>query len=282
MEAFSKDDLPGLKILSEEAGWEHTQADWEAILESGYVCGERAASGTPAACGALFDYGPALCTLGMLLVTSSRQKKGVGKKIVQYLLDRREPKNKPMMLVAGSRLKEYYEKLGFREVERIHKLEAPPNTPPPVSTFSLQQSIQPLMEQDLAPVLSVDQQVLGADRSQLLHIRYRQSEKTLRITNPQGTLLGYAMGVQQGKQLLIGPLIAFNRFSAIDLISALMAEHNGGPVRIDVSSRRNDLVQTLLDAGFKELDTQPVMVRDAPSLPGKRDHLFALASQAWG
>ncbi|CCQ89825.1 conserved hypothetical protein [Nitrospina gracilis 3/211] len=282
MEAFSKEDLPALQKLSEEAGWEHTQADWEAILESGYVCGERGKSGVPTACGALFDYGPALCALGMLLVTPSRQKQGVGQKIIEHLLDKREPKNKPAMLVAGSRLKAYYEKLGFREVERIHKLEAPPQTKPPVSTFSLQQSIQPLKEQDLMPVLSVDQQVVGADRSKLLRIRYRQTEKTLRITNPQGTLLGYAMGVKQDKQLLIGPIIAFNRFSAIDLLSALMAEHNGGPVRIDVSSRREDLVQTLLDAGFKELDTQPVMVKDAPSLPGKRDHLFALASQAWG
>jgi hypothetical protein len=116
----------------------------------------------------------------------------------------------------------------------------------------------------------------------MLRVRCRQSEQTMRITNPQGTLLGYAMSIRQDQQLLIGPLIAFNRFSALDLISALMEHHNGGPVRIDVSSRREDLVQTLLDAGFKELDTQPVMVLDAPSLPGKRDHVFALASQAWG
>ncbi|CAI2716951.1 GNAT family N-acetyltransferase [Nitrospina watsonii] len=284
MEAFSKEDLPALKHLSEEAGWDQTTSDWEAILETGYVCGPRDRSGTPTACGALFDYGPALCALGMLLVTSSQQKKGVGKKIMEHLLDRREPKGKPVMLVAGSRVKEFYEKLGFREVERIHKLQAPPKTAPPVSTFSLQQSIQPIQEQDLVPILSVDQQVLGANRSDMLRTRCRQSAQTLRITNPHGTLLGYGMGFAEAEdaQLFIGPLIAFNRFSALDLISAMMNAHNGGPVRIDVSSRREDLVQTLMDAGFQELDTQPVMVKDAPSLPGKRDHLFALASQAWG
>jgi len=282
MEAFSKDDIPALHKLSEEAGWDHTEADWEAILESGYVCGSRDKSGTPTSCGALFDYGPNLCALGMILVSPSKQKQGNAQKIVQHLLDQRDPAGKPAMLVAGSSVKEFYEKLGFKEVERIHKLQAPPQTAPPVSNFSLQQSIQPISENDLHPIVSVDHQVFGADRSKMLRTRCRQSEQTMRITNPQGTLLGYAMGIRQDKQLLIGPIIAFNRFSALDLISALMENHNGDSVRIDASSRREDLVQTLLDAGFKELDTQPVMVIDAPSLPGKRDHVFALASQAWG
>lgn len=282
MDTFSKDDIPALHKLSREAGWEHTSTDWEAILETGYVCGLRGESGLAAACGALFDYGPNLCALGMILVTPPKRKQGNARKIIRHLLDRRDPPGKPVMLVSGSGVRGLYEKFGFKEIERIHKLQAPPKTSLPPSSFSLKQSVQPISENDLPPILSVDQQVFGADRSNVLRVRRRQARQALRISNPQGTLLGYALSVQQNQQLLIGPLVAFNRFSALDLISALMEPHDGGPVRLDVSSRRTDLVQTLLDAGFEELDTQPVMVLDATALPGKRDHLFALASQAWG
>jgi len=282
MNRLTEKDLPHLLSLSQEAGWEHTEADWRAILKTGKVWGQKSAQGPAlSACGALFEYGDALSSIGMVLVTPAEKNKGLGTEMMHHLLAQRNHPEAPVMLVAGATVGSWYSRFGFREMEWIHKLQAAPGTPAPESAFSLKQKILPLDDGWWDKVLLIDSQVFGADRSDLLRLRHEASYKALCIQNPEGTLLGYGMCVKQREQLVIGPLIGFNRFSAIDLMRNMM-EGFDGPVRIDVSSRREDLVEVLGDAGFEKQARQSVMVHGAPSLPGKRDHLFALASQAWG
>lgn len=280
MQQLNENDLPHLLALSQEAGWEHTEADWQAILKTGSVFGKRSANAL-CACGALFEYGNALSSIGMVIVTPSEKNKGLGTEIMNHLIAQRAHPDAPVMLVAGATVGDWYDRFGFKEVEWIHKLQAAPGTPAPESAFSLKQEIFPLEDSAWDKVLHIDREVFGADRSALLKLRYESAYKALCIQNPEGTLLGYGMCVVQGEQLVIGPLVGFNRFSAIDLMRNMMEGFNG-PIRIDVSSRREDLVEVLKDAGFEKQAQQSVMVLGAPSLPGKRDHLFALASQAWG
>lgn len=281
MERLTEIDLPHLLSLSQGAEWEHTEADWRAILKTGKVYGLKSSQGIALACGALFEYNDALSSIGMVIVTPDEKNQGLGTEMIHHLLAQRAHPDAPTMLVAGATVGDWYGRFGFKEVEWIHKLQSSPGTPAPESAFSLKQEIFPLDDSGWTKVLHIDREVFGADRSALLKLRHASAHKALCIQNPEGTLLGYGMCVQQGEQLVIGPMVGFNRFSAIDLLRKMM-EGFDGPVRIDVSSRREDLVEVLSEVGFVKQARQSVMVHGAPSLPGKRDHLFALASQAWG
>src|SRR5260370_16783396 len=68
IETLGRGDAPELRVLSQAIGWTHTDDDWRTILEVGRVFGHRASDGGFLSSGALFEYGPSLASIGMILV----------------------------------------------------------------------------------------------------------------------------------------------------------------------------------------------------------------------
>ena len=76
IETLGGGDAPELRVLSQAIGWTHTDDDWRTILEVGRVFGHRASDGGFLSSGALFEYGPSLASIGMILVTPASRGRG--------------------------------------------------------------------------------------------------------------------------------------------------------------------------------------------------------------
>lgn len=200
---------------------------------------------------------------------------------MRHSIKETNPDKQPLILCSGKSVEGFYESFGFRTVERLSKLEAGPNIEVPDSGFSSKIDKRQLDSENFERIVGLDAEVHGCNRGNLLSIRAEQANaKTVMLKKGGETLLGYGFGILQGKQMLVGPVIAFNRFTAQEIIREVIKDH-GGPVRIDVLDKRQDLKEVLLDAGFRETERQPIMLLGADKLPGRRDHIFSPASQAW-
>ncbi len=278
---FTHDDLPDLHALSDQAGWEHTPADWHTLLKSGSAFGHRNESGRAISSCVLTAFGNTMTALGMLIVCEENRRLGLAKDLMRHAIKSANPDAHPLILCSGKSVEGFYESFGFKTVERLSKLEAGPNILVPDSGFSSKIDSRSWSAEILKRVVGLDAQVHACDRSTLLTIRAEQAaSKTVLLKQGTETLLGYGFGILQGKQLLIGPVIAFNRFTAQEIVRQLIKDHSGS-VRIDVMDQRQDLKEVLLEAGFVEVERQPIMLLGATELPGRRDHIFSPTSQAW-
>jgi GNAT superfamily N-acetyltransferase len=275
-------DLPFLLELSQEAGWDHTEADWRTLLATGEFFGHKDDHGTVLSCCAVFDFGRQLASLGMLLVREKYRRLGLATQLMEHALQSCPHEDRPIMLCAAASAEGFYKKFGFTTVEHLVKMKCPGPVRLEPSPMLDKVDLLPITEDDLTRVVHLDWQVTGGERGPLWQARLRQAQhSSLLMKKGEHTLMGFGLAVQQGKQRLLGPVIGFNRHSAIDLIRELLQDHSG-PVRIDVFQQRRDLIEVLKQAGFQEVDTQAVMRTDTGPLPGRRDHLFAPVMQAWG
>ena len=67
--ALGEADIPGLTELTRRAQWRFTEADVAAMVAGGRFFGHRAADGDLASSAALFPYGDAMATVGMVIVS---------------------------------------------------------------------------------------------------------------------------------------------------------------------------------------------------------------------
>ncbi len=278
---LSHDDIDDLYGLSREADWEHTPADWDTLLKSGNAFGHRNESGNVISSLVLTPFGKTMTALGMLIVRQENRRLGLATSLLRHAISESNPESRPLILCSGKTVEGYYQNFGFRTVERLSKLEAGPNIEIPDSGFSSKIDVHSFNTENLERVIGLDTEVNGYDRSAMLTVRAEQAiAKTVMLKKGGGTLLGYGFGIMQGEQMLIGPVIAFNRFTAQEIIREITKDHKG-PVRIDVMDQRQDLKDVLIEAGFIETERQPIMLLGATELPGRRDHIFSPASQAW-
>ncbi len=278
---LSHDDINDLHGLSHQAGWEHTPADWDSLLKSGTVFGHRNETGRAISSCVLTTFGQAMTALGMLIVSEENRRLGLATALMRHAIKTTNTDKHPLILCSGKSVEGFYKSFGFHTVERLSKLEAGPDIEVPDSGFSSKIDAHPFNTENLDRVIGLDTEVHGYDRSNMLSVRTEQAtSKTVMLKQGGGTLLGYGFGILQGEQMLVGPAIAFNRFTAQEIIREVIKDH-AGPVRIDVMDQRQDLKDVLLEAGFKETERQPIMLLGATELPGRRDHIFSPASQAW-
>lgn len=101
------------------------------------------------------------------------------------------------------------------------------------------------------------------------------------MRNLLGDVTGFALGIQNPKVLLIGPVIAGNWSQVCQLVDAIAREHNG-PMRIDVPVKQAELVHFLSQCGFDVVRKPPFMIKGGNGRFPFRHSLFALAAQAYG
>ncbi len=281
MDKLSANDIPQLYELSQEAGWEHSIEDWKTILNVGLMYGLRSTKNDLVACAGIFKFGKELSSIGMVLVSPKEQGKGLGKKLINHLLHEGQCFSSRIMLVAGVKAKSYYENFGFQQVESISKLVGEKLSWEFNIPKDSQMKVTSITHGDLKILNQIDSQITGGNRERMIQARFEQSQLGALIKNLKGVVLGYGIGSINGKHLFIGPIEAFSRYVVFKVIQALTKNHNGR-IRLDVLDRHDELINQLISMGFRSEAQQPIMSLNGESLPGKRDHLFALSSQAFG
>jgi hypothetical protein len=185
---------------------------------------------------------------------------------------------KPFMLVATNEGKPLYEKLCFRTVATVHKLvtkkaESIRIPSPPLEV----KEIDPI---NIDPILALDVAAFGDRRTMFLKNRITHASFGYVLYNSSDHVIGFALGIRNGDQLIVGPVAAWDQEAAAVLIGQLLRRHSG-PARIDIPSGHQNLIRLLTTAGFEIVRIPPVMTTGGTPLPS-RQHLFALASQAFG
>ena len=80
-------DVDAAHRLSQEAKWPHNREDWEAMLSLGTALGFEDSSRNLTAVGLRFEHAPASATIGMVIVAEEQRGQGLGRKLMQALID---------------------------------------------------------------------------------------------------------------------------------------------------------------------------------------------------
>lgn len=277
IELLGVGDANSIISLSRSVGWDYTLGEVQVFLSAGTCYGHRRDSGRIVSCAGLFAYG-GLASIGAVIVHPELQGQGLGRALMQRILDGVECV--PTMLVSTVEGAKLYASLGFQTVSHIHKLVS--KLPIQWSNESIEdRRLSSLSETQLDDVIRLDEQVVGANRSELLRSRYPALQNGVVLRDDDGMLRGYAMTVCRNNLLIVGPVVASNHASALAMIRH-QTKGWQGVVRVDVPSAQVDLVNSLIALGMQEEERPPIMLRNAHTLPGDRNHLYAIAAQAFG
>jgi GNAT superfamily N-acetyltransferase len=265
LRALGARDLPALHSLSAAAGWPHRAQDCAMLLALGHGLAACGADGAILGSAMRWDWSADCATIGMVLVAPDQQGKGLGRRLMQALLDTTQAR--AVMLNATLAGLALYEKLGFRPIGMIHQHQGTITQVPSRSA----KADHPRLS-STAELTALDQAAFGAPRPTL--IAHLQAETEIRTT-PRGI----AARRRFGHGHTIGPVVAETEDEAIDLIAALLRP---GFQRIDVPAEAPALRAWLTQAGLAPVDSVTVMTRgDWPRGDGALRR-FALASQALG
>src|SRR5262245_53300742 len=113
-------DLEAAQRLSSSFSWPHTHEDWKFLHDLGDGVAADDEQGRLVGAAMWWGHGERSATLGMVIVSKALQGKGIGRALMQAIMDRVGPQRALMLNAtkAGLRL---YESLGFRAVETIRQ-----------------------------------------------------------------------------------------------------------------------------------------------------------------
>ncbi len=194
-----------LLALSDEAGWNQTEADWRRLLRCGRGFG-LAAGNRPVASAVLLPYDAGIAWISMVLVTAAWRRHGLARHLMREAVQACRARGRTAVLDATPAGEAVYRGLGFKPglpLTRWHRPGAAAGPPPTAAAAT------PLP----AEVVARDARAMGAPRSVLLNALAADGQ---RILHPQGSLL-----LRPGRRAWhLGPLVAETDEAAHTLLAA--------------------------------------------------------------
>ncbi|GAA3000223.1 GNAT family N-acetyltransferase [Streptomyces drozdowiczii] len=248
---LTRDDLIACADLSEDRGWPRDEERWALLLAAGtgYGIDDPDSKGLMASC-VVVPYGPGMATVGMLLVAGRHARRGVGRYVMQRVIE--AAGSTPLSLHATSAGRPLYEDLGFVPVGRAVRLggvfrpSAGTGSPLPGGSAVVVRSAS---AQDLRALVQLDSVVFGLDRTHLL-TRLPTFADHMRVAEQDGELIGYAALSPSAGNHAVGPLIARDTIVAKQLLTSL-AEATDRPLHVDVDARHEELLGWLEACGLR-------------------------------
>lgn len=237
-------------VLSEEAGWNQTAADWRFMIEAGAAFGLRDVEGRLAATALVLPHGASFAWISMVLVTTAFQRRGIATGLLRHCLADIAGRGLVAGLDATAAGREVYRPLGFEDVYGLQRLYAVhgPRWAAPVP-LRAGVSIQPLSAAD--DVAAYDAGCFGGDRAALLrHLQSRRpGDAWIARSDESGEVIGYVLGRDGRESRQVGPLVAAREDIALALADHALADLDQ-PVYIDVADRHSGLFDWLSSRGF--------------------------------
>lgn len=277
---MTSDDISTGMRLKEAAGWNQTQEDWERFLQAspkGCFVAER--DGRIVGTVTTIIYENRFAWIAMVLVDTQFRGKGIGSalllKAIDYLDARRIPCVK---LDATPQGKPIYARLGFRveyEIER-HSVTRELNSN--ASLASVADNVQ-----SIEPVLEMDREVFGADRSALLR-SVSASAPELAITNRAAgnAMKGFVLGRKGSRADQLGPWVASNVAAAREVFEAFLIHSRRNVVLVDVMKDNPWALGLVAEKGFQFSRSLTRMYRGENAHPGQPDLVCAILGPEFG
>ena len=275
LRALTPDDLDACHSLSQRVGWAHRREDWALVLGLGQGLAAIAA-GEVVGTAMWWTFGAGHASLGSIIVAPERQGAGLGKLLMQGLLDATGGRSRGLIATEQGRL--LYAKYGFEPVGTVlqHQGPAPAVGVPPLGPG---ETLRLATEADLPVLAALDEAATGLPRAPVLSALLGRGEAYL--LERDGVAAGFSVLRRHGLGWLIGPVAAVDDRAARWLIAHGLAARPGEFIRVDVPAPTG-LGAWLTELGLPEVDTGLVMLcgeRPAPPGPAR---LFALVNQALG
>ncbi|WMY10721.1 GNAT family N-acetyltransferase [Paraburkholderia phenoliruptrix] len=256
---FTLDDVAAAHALTVELKWPHRPDDWKFVAQLGVGFVAEDASGVigTALC---WKYGADRASLGMVIVSPARQGLGIGRKLMEMVLE--ELGGRITFLHATAAGQPLYEKLGFRAAGTLDQHQGAAFQPPLVS-LPAGERLRPLGSSDTARLVELASQASGLDRAEVLPALLDNADGI--ALDRDGELVGFALFRRFGRGFAIGPVVALpseDSSRAKALISHWLALNAGVFVRVDTPGD-SGLADWLEQLGLPRVDTVVRMVRNA-------------------
>lgn len=273
-----EDIMAGLS-LCRFAGWNQRSRDWELFLhlspdgcrvgidEEGNVVGTVTT----------VRYQDHFSWIGMVLVDPARQRQGIGMQLLRESLKILKDEE-TIKLDATPAGREVYLKLNFRDEYRLSRM----HTKGVFADKLAASTARPIHQLDWSSLLALDRQVFGADRQSLLEWMWKGAPPYAFVIEEKNQLKGYCFGRSGHHFTQIGPVIAQDLDSAINLVSAALRNCAGVPVILDVLHDTPEWVSWLSSIGFTEQRALIRMVRGTNAFPGVPEKQFAILGPEFG
>ncbi len=279
LRAMSEHDLDSAWALSQQMKWPHRREDWQQALRlgAGLVAeAQDAVIGT----ALYWRWGKDYAMLGLVMVDSAQQGRGIGKALLQASLA--QLAGYTVRLHATEAGKGLYQTLGFMITgsTRQHQCRELPLLP--AIPLLPGQRLRPATSADVSLLIELDHQAHGQYRPQLIDDMVHNAIEVSVLSGEGDVPEGFAGLYRFGHGYVIGPVIARNQQQAQGLISHLFSGLSGQFVRID-SDAAQGLTPWLTACGLAVVDTPTTMVKGTPWQPptsGMRG--FGLMTQALG
>ena len=228
-------DAPAGLVLSTEAHWNQNEADWRFFLSKGIVFGVRDGKQLVAT-AALLPYSAGNAWISMVLVTASRQRRGIATKLVDACLNAATKLGLTTWLDATPAGANVYGPLGFTPTLQLRRLRL--QAPKGVS------AAQSLSTCSVADFIARDVRAMGFDRSALL------TEFGSRAGSRMVSSGNAIAQVRNGRTARhIGPVFAETCESALRLLDAIVRSEQG-PWLLDAVHSQEDFLRGLTDTGW--------------------------------
>ncbi|MFY0566628.1 GNAT family N-acetyltransferase [Archangium lansingense] len=271
------DDMPACLELAVKRDWPAEELKWRMILELGTGFGVDSPEGGLAGTVLITPYGREAASIGMMAVSPSHGRQGLGRRLMEHALEYIGPI--PTLLFATDQGRPLYEKLGFVQVGEIVK-HVGRLTREPQELSVPDTRVRAMTAEDLDAVATLDAGAFGAPRHVLLHALHRMALRAL-VAERGGRVVGYGLAWPNLDSTMVGPLIAQEEPIAWVLAAELLRGLEG-VVRIDIPPRFVELSEWVAGRGLERHVPSPMMMLHGTQAPGKREHLYAIAAQALG
>jgi GNAT superfamily N-acetyltransferase len=271
IEPLEEKHLPQAHALSAALGWPHRVEDWRFVLGLGHglaaIDGDRLQ-------GTLiwWPFGARYATLGMVIVDSALQGRGLGRRLMVAALQ--QTGDRTVLLNATAQGRPLYEKLGFEPIGTVRQHQAA-NL---VAASEL--PARAMTGGDLRTIATLDAQAAGFERDAMLEALASAGQGL--VLERDGTIAAWSFFRRFGRGYVIGPVGAREGALARGLVASWIARYPADFLRVDTPAAQG-LSSWLEATGLPQVGEVVTMVRGTPppsDAAGPR--LFALASQALG
>lgn len=246
-------------LLSEEAGWNQTAADWQVFFTHGTVLGITIGDHL-AATAAVLPYGRAFGWLSMVLVTRDWRRRGLATRLVAVCTSLLHDSGRAALLDAAPDATDIYARLGFVQLCFMERWEG-------------QGAAVPLVSEPVD--LALDRAAFGADRRFLLD-DFQSRPGSLAFRSPQGFALLRSGSVASH----LGPIVAEPAEATALAATAIRAAT--GHVFVDLLDAGSGLIPSLTAQGFRPQRRFTRMALGVSGLPGNPAYLLAAAGPEFG
>lgn len=275
LRAIGPADAEAGRRLSQAVSWLHRVEDWQLAIRLGHGVVVECA-GEVVGTALWWPFGAGHATLGMIIVDPARQGGGIGKRLMQALLDRTEGRS--LLLNATEAGAPLYAKYGFVPCGEVRQYQgavpamAEPALPPGAS-------LRPGSLGDLQPLAALDTAATGLDRVPLL--RELLGGARCIVLERAGRTAGFSVLRDFGRGFVIGPVVAEDETDAWALTAHWLHLSPSRFVRVDVPGLPG-FEARLVEAGLPFVSGVVTMRRGEPPRPAGPAKRYGLVTQAFG